>query len=275
MRIAEILAERQSKHRLSGGEFNLSSGMWASVSGANARTQVVDTVANNLANVNTVGFKAQRLVSKQQEFADTLAGVLPGVPERAKGDQERTPGVMHIESVTDFSPGPVSFTGNPLHVAVSKENQFFVVQTPEGDMYTRAGNFQLNSEGTLVTADGKVVLGEGGQIAVTGSNAQITANGTVMVNGQAAGKLRVVEFEDTKGLDRREGTRFVSKDGNAPAAVTSAYVIPQSLEMANVSVVGSMVDMISAQKSFESYAKSIQTINELNETSLRTARSQG
>ena len=248
-------------------------GIYAASSGGLHRARRVDVVGHNLANVSTVGYKAERLVGRQQEFKDTLAGALSNMPERAVGDHARTPGVVHISTMTDFSPGPVSYTGNPLHVALNDKNQFFVIDTPEGEAYTRAGNFSLNGEGQIVTADGKSVLGEGGPITVDGSQVGITSNGQVVVNGKIAGKLRVAQFEDLTGLERKEGVLFVAK-GAQPQSV-AANVIPASVELANISVVDAMVEMISAQKSFESYAKSVQTIGDLNETSLRTVRSTG
>lgn len=248
-------------------------GIYTASSGGLAAARRLDLVGHNLANVNTVGFKAERLLTRQQEFSDTLAGVLPkGVPARAEADQNISPGVVNAETVTDFSPGPVSFTGNGLNVALEKPNHFFVVRTPQGDAYTRAGNFVLDSEGNVTSPDGMPVQGEGGPIVVNGGNPSITSNGTVLVNGQPAGRLRVVEFDDLKGLKRAEGVRFLSSGGAQPRAV-DAQVVPASLEMANISVVEAMVDMINAQKSFESYAKTVQTINELNEGALRTSRS--
>ncbi len=248
-------------------------GIYAASSGGLHSSRRVDVVGHNLANVSTVGYKAERLVGRQQSFQDTLAGTLSNMPARAEGDHARTPGVVHIGTMTDFSPGPVSYTGNPLHVALNEKNQFFVIDTPEGEAYTRAGNFSLNGEGQIVTADGKPVMGEGGPITVEGSQVSITASGQVVANGANAGRLRVAQFDDLTGLERKEGVLFVAK-GAQPQTV-QPQVIPASVEMANISVVDAMVEMISAQKSFESYAKSVQTIGDLNETSLRTVRSTG
>lgn len=236
----------------------------------------IDLVGHNLANVNTVGYKAERLVSRQQEFADTLAANLPEIDERASKDHERTPGVVHTATVTDFSPGPISYTGDPLHVAVQEKNEFFVVQTPEGEAYTKAGNFTMNSEGFLTTPDGKPVLGEGGPIALTGSKVSIAGNGNVFVDGNRVGKIRVATIPDLKQLTRSEGTRFkLAAGAPPPATVDSVKLVTGSVEMANVQIVDAMVDMIQAQKTFESYAKTVQTISELNDQALRNARSVG
>ena len=249
-------------------------GLYTATSGGLLASRRIDLVGHNLANVNTVGYKAQRLVARQQEFSDTLAATLPEQAERAKADHDRTPGVVHTSTVTDFTPGPMNFTGDPLHVALGDKSQFFAVQTPEGEAYTRAGNFTLNSEGTLVTPDGLPVLGEGGQITLSGSQTQIAGNGSVFVDGTQVGKLKVVQIDDLKSLQRTEGTRFKLPGGQA-ITIENAQIATGTLEMANVQIVDAMVDMINAQKTFESYAKTAQTISELNDLSLRTSRSVG
>ena len=246
-------------------------GIYAASSSGLVGIRRLDTVAENLANVNTIGFKAQKLVTRQHEFGDTLASTLKNQLGRAKGDHDRAPGVAHVQTVTDFSAGPVSFTGNSLDAALENPNDFFVVQTPGGTQYTRAGNFKLNAEGQIVTADGMPVMGDGGPIAITGGDAKIAASGAVLVNGQQAGILRRVNFKEPQSLVREAGTRFSAPRGTQSQA-SEGNVIPGSLEMSNVGTVQSMVEMINAHKSFETYAKSVQTISELNEVQLRTVR---
>ncbi len=246
-------------------------GIYSATSGGILESRRLEVVANNLANVNTVGFKASRLVAREQEFSDTLASTLEGIPSRAASDQQNTPGVVNVDVFTDFTPGPVRNTEAPLDAALVKENQFFVVQTQGGERLTRAGNFTMDSQGFLTTQDGKAVLGEGGPIAITGPSPKITSNGSIIAGGELVGKLRVVEVDDLQSLEREEGVRF-KVNGGGQRPVVSANVIPQSLEMPNVSVIGSMVEMISTQRAFEGYSKTVQTIQELNDTNLRTVR---
>ena len=248
-------------------------GIYNSASGGLLNLRRLEIVANNLANVSTVGFKAQRLVSREQSFEDTLASTQAKTPARAKSDAQQLPGVVNIQSVTDFTPGPIQTTGNPLDAALRKPNQFFVIQTNEGEAYTRAGNFTIDRDGNLVTQDGLKVRGDGGDITVGRSNAYIASDGSVVAGGESVGRLRVAEIEDTTKLRHIDGTRFVL-DG-AQAQTVEADIVPASVEMPNVSVVEAMVDMIDAQKAFEAYTKTLRSIDELNEVAIRNVRLSG
>lgn len=248
-------------------------GLYAATSGGLQSSRRLDIVANNLANVNTPGFKAQRIRSRQQSFEDTLASALPQAQDN-RGDFERVPGVVGEGTFTDFTPGPVENTGNPLNAALVDPSHFFVVITPQGEQYTRAGNFTLNAENELVTPDGMRVSGGGGPIAIPpGVAPRILDNGTIVAGGQVAGQLQVVKVNDLQQLERTEGTRFNLKGGGTQTLDTPS-VIPESVEMANVSTVDAMIDMINAQKGFEAYTKTAKTFDEMNERSIRNARIQ-
>lgn len=248
-------------------------GSYVAASGGLAQQRHLDIVSNNLANVSTVGFKAERVVTRQQEFTDTLASAMDNAPQRAKLDHEATPGVVDVQTVTDFSPGPVAYTGDPLNVALSEGNTFFVVQTPDGEAYTRAGNFTKNVEGELVTPDGYPVMGEGGPLALPEGAASIIGDGNIIANGESVGRLRVVKFDDTSVLTRTGGVRFVSNDGTKPVAVP-AVLVPASVEMPNVNAVQSMVDLINANKGFEAYSKTMVSIDEINDRAIQLAKVQ-
>lgn len=246
-------------------------GIYTAGSGGFAAMRRIDILANNIANVSTVGFKAERVQNRQQEFTDTLASTLPGTTPQARKNFERSPGVVHIGTVTDFSPGPLQQTQNPLDVALRKDNAFFVVSTQRGDAYTRAGNFTLDSQGNLVTSDGFQVQGDGGALTLPIGKPRIFPNGTVTVNGEAAGRLRIVEIDDLGKLRRAEGSRFELEAGGQARNV-DAEVVPESLEMPNVSVFEAMVELMVAQKAFEAYTKTAQTMQDLDDQALRWAR---
>jgi flagellar basal-body rod protein FlgF len=250
-------------------------GLYSATSGGMLATKRIDVVANNIANVNTVGFKGERLASRQQEFRDTLASQVGGDTTLAKKDFDRTPGVVATGTTTDFTVGPIQYTGNPLDIALRKPNQFFSVTTPEGELLTRAGNFTLTADGTLVTQDGQPVNGDGGAIQIpAGPPPKITPNGTITVGGRNLARVRVVEVADLTQLERIGSSRFKLKGGEPnPAEIPSIAV--ESVEMPNVQVVEGMVDMINAHKAFEAYTKTARTIEELNERAVRTARTQG
>jgi flagellar basal-body rod protein FlgF len=254
-------------------------GMYVSASGGLVSELRLDVVAHNLANVNTIGYKAQRLVTRQQDFQDTLAGTISpnGTPNgiRAKGNHDQTPGVVGVETKTDFSQGPLFQTGNTLDVSLTKPDEFFVVQTAQGETLTKAGNFRLDTNSKIVTQDGFTVQGEGGEITIPpGSSVQIASDGLVVSDKQAIGKLRVVKVNDLNLLKRADGTRF-QPNGAQLQAVDKPDLVPGAVEQANVEVVNAMVDMINANKAFEAYSKTARTIDEMNERATRNARMTG
>jgi flagellar basal-body rod protein FlgF len=245
-------------------------GSYVTASGGLLQLKKLDVVNNNLANVNTPGFKRQYLGSTQRSFEQTLAGMMKLDDPYAKPDQQRSPEVVSTQAYTDFTAGPVKETGNPLDVALRNANDFFVVETPQGAQYTRAGNFTLDVNGQLVTADGMQVQGDGGPITVDGAGAQILDNGGVYVNREEVGRLRVVRIPDPSVLERVGGTRFAPRD---PAAAGSfeqidAEVVAKALEMSNVSAITSMIDLVSTNRAFELYTKTARTIDEINTTAI-------
>jgi flagellar basal body rod protein FlgG len=224
---------------------------------------------NNLANLNTVGFKRQYLTAETQGFENTFASLLKkDKAPFAQPDHVRTPGVENIQTRTDFAVGPIKNTGNPLDVALRNANEFFVVNTPEGPMYTRAGNFAINGSGELVTQDGMQIQGEGGAVAITGPGASISADGSVRVNREAVGRLQVVRFTDPGTLERVGGTRFKLAAGQQQPAAVEPSLEPQALEMSNASAISSMVDMIVINRAFEAYTKAAQTIDGMNQSAI-------
>ena len=243
-------------------------GTYAAASAGIAQLQKLDVVNNNLANVNTAGFKRQLMVGRTQSFDDTLAKEVAAGDPFAKGDQARTPGVIDIETATDFSLGPIRETGNPLDVALENPNDFFVIATPDGLQYSRAGNFTLSSSGQIVTQDGYAVQGDGGEINVTGAGTSVSSNGTVTSGGQQIGRLQVARFEDPSKLERVGATRFALGQAAQPTQVEAA-IIPQSLEMSNVSAISSVIDLITTNRAFDLYTKSAKTIDELNSTAIQ------
>jgi len=223
---------------------------------------------NNLANINTVGFKRQYLTSEAQSFDNTFAKLIAGKDPYALPDHQRTPGVENVKTQTDFAQGPIQDTGNPLDVALRNPNDFFVVNTPEGTQYTRAGNFTLSATGEIVTPDGMQVQGDGGALIANGPGVAIGADGSVRANGVSVGRLKVVRFSDPSGLEQTAGSRFKVAAGQSAPTPVDGGIVPQALEMSNVSAVSSMVDLIVTNRAFEAYTKAAQTIDGLNQSAI-------
>lgn len=222
--------------------------IFLSMSGAKATMQRQDTLANNLANVSTPGFRAEL-----QAFR--------AVPVQGSGASTR---VYALETTTgyDASAGPVTATGRNLDVAV-RGNSWLTVQALDGtEAHTRGGSLEVSSDGTLTTRSGLPVMGDGGPLQVPPNAAvSIGADGTVSAKGidgknSAIGKLKLVTPEAP--LQRGTDGLFRGAQGDLTADDT-ARVQDGALEGSNVSAVESMVAMIAAARQFEAQMRMIQT----------------
>jgi flagellar basal-body rod protein FlgF len=240
---------------------------YAAASAGLLQMRKLEVQNNNLANINTVGFKRQFVISEREDFNDTFAKELEPTDPFAKGDQARVSNVTETETRIDFSAGPIKATGAPLDVALKNPKDFFIINTPQGVRYTRAGNFTLSANGELVTQDGFQVQGDGGVILTQGAGVQIAADGSVTAGPVNFGRIQTVRFPDTAGLVPVGGARFQLQGGAAPAQIP-AELEPQALEMSNVSAVTGMIDLITTNRAFDAYTKAAQTIDNLNQASI-------
>ena len=236
--------------------------IYLSMSGAKATMQRQDTLANNLANVSTPGFRAEL-----QAFR--------AVPVEGSGASTR---VYSLETTTgyDATPGAITATGRNLDVA-AQGSAWLSVQALDGtEAYTRGGSLEVSSDGTLTTRSGLPVLGDGGPLQVPpNSVVSIGADGTVSAKGSdgkntSIGKLKLVTPETA--LVRGEDGLFRAAEGEL-AADPQARLQDGALEGSNVSAVESMVAMISAARQFEAQMKMISTAeaNEKSASQLLTA----
>lgn len=210
-----------------------------------------EVLANNLANVSTPGFKR-----------DDLLIVPAGVPPPAGAAP--LPGAdATVAHWIDFSQGPIRETGRDLDAALSGPG-FFVVETPGGERYTRAGGFDVGPDGSLITSSGLRVLGEKGPITVRSGRATIGEKGEVREDGRTVDTLRVVEFPDATRFVKEGGGLLAASDPAAGKAATASPVIPGSLEGANVNSVEAMVNIIEVLRTYESYQRAIQAIDEVD-----------
>ncbi|MFW5697866.1 MAG: flagellar basal-body rod protein FlgG [Fimbriimonadaceae bacterium] len=235
----------------------------------------MDVIANNLSNVNTTSFKAQRA-----EFQDLMyqtfraSGATTGANANLPQAAQIGLGARFSASVPNFTPGPLQNTGNPLDMAVIGAG-FFAVETPDGIAYTRDGGFKVDSEGNMVTSDGYRLIPN---ITVPEGTTALTVAPSGAVQGIRAGEnevstlgeITLTMFPNPAGLTR-VGQNLYRDSGLGSGAPTQ--VIPGSegsgllrsefVEGSNVQVVEEMVRMITAQRAYEINSKSIQASDDM------------
>ncbi len=226
--------------------------VFVALSGAVIQEQRLQVLTENLANINTPGFKKQDVI-----FEDAMAEA-GGLRVFAVARQ----------TVTNMSQGFNKRTERSLDVALEGKG-FFEVETPFGTRYTRNGTFMIGKGGALSTSEGYSVIGRGGVINLTGAEVVIDAEGNVSDGGLIVGRLRIVDFENPSLL-KREGN-YYSVPGpwvKEAADPDSTQVVQGYLEVANVNAVRAMTAMIEASRSYETHAKMIQTIDDMTRKSI-------
>ncbi len=229
-------------------------GLYTAATGMTVQRAKMDVLTNNIVNSSTTGYKSDTLVSSS--FTEVMIERL-GDPNILNTAREVGPFSFgtHIDEVfTDFAPGSVENTGAQTDLAISGEG-FFAVDTPDGERYTRAGNFSVSQEGYLVTSDGYYVLGENGRINVGSGDFTVDAEGNVSVEGEARDTLRVVQFQETAGLRKQGDCLYYALNGEIPADAENAGVMQGYLEGSNVDIAGEMVDMITVYRTYEANQK--------------------
>jgi flagellar basal body rod protein FlgG len=244
-------------------------GLYTSATGALVAQANVDVIANNLANVNTSGFKRTLMQIESSQKTEIFRDQTdPGTPPNA-----RIPGTSVHQSIGTlgsgshvydtpavFDQGPIQQTGNSLDLALSGPG-FFAVRNGAGQVrYTRDGSFLRNNQNQLVTNNGDAVLGaNGATVTLPGDGAVgIDKAGNISVAGAPSGQLAVFEFRNTTNL-RPEGANNFVDAGAIPQLATGTTVIQGAQEKSNSDVVRSMVDLISNERWFDANEKSIQT----------------
>jgi flagellar basal-body rod protein FlgG len=244
--------------------------MYSALFGAMSNEIRLDTIANNLANVNTTGFKkdAYGFQDTFQRFAhDYLTDTRQNLHETDPWPRRYTMARPRLsKQYSDQSQGPLQVTGNSLDVAISGKG-YFKVRTPEGDMLTRNGSFRLAEDGRLTTEQGYDVLGDGGSTITLPRDNKITidSKGHISGDGVDLGTLDLVDVSDPRGLEKagknlmriRKGSRATELPAE-DASVQQGY-----LEKSNVEVVGEMVNMMEAQRAFEINQKIMTTTDSM------------
>jgi len=252
--------------------------LWTAATGMAAQSLNVDVISNNMANVNTTGFKRGRA-----NFQDLMYQQLksPGAEASASGTQlpagiQVGLGVRTTSVDSIFSEGSFQQTNNKLDLAVQGRG-FFQVQLPNGDTaYTRDGKFGLDSQGQIVTQNGDLVL-PGITIPADAQNIEISADGTVSVTQPGAtqsvlGQIQIADFINPAGLAHLGSSLYQVSNASGAAVVGNPTenglggLGQGMLEMSNVSMVEEMVNLIAGQRAYESNSKTLQAADQMLQT---------
>lgn len=260
---------------LTGG--NMIRGWYTGASGMNANQYRLDTISNNLANVDTTGFKRDLAVSKN--FSELLLRrtEADGVYKTPFGSADAAPiigklglGVENNEIYTEFEQGSFRQSSSNTDVALSGQG-FFAVQTPLGERYTRNGNFILGKEGILLTKEGYPLLGENGPISVEDDKFTINEDGMIFSkDGEEIDRLKVVRFDNERYLKKMGSSLWASNNISGDAYIAEGNERPSMLqgftETSNVNVVNEMVKMIEVNRAYEANQKTIQSEDSMMST---------
>ena len=245
-------------------------GWYIGSSGMNAQQTRLDAISNNLANADTTGFKRDIAVSKS--FPELLMRRMndDGVYETPFGSADVAPiigkiglGVETNELYTDFEQGSFKQTSTHTDMALSGEG-FFAVETPNGERYTRNGNFLVGKEGILVTKEGYPVLGENGHIRVADDRFSVNQDGMVYSENdmQLIDRFKIVRFDNERYLQKMGSSLYKDTDVTGKAYVAEGaerpIVLQSYVETSNVNVVNEMVSMIEVNRAYEANQKTIQ-----------------
>jgi flagellar basal body rod protein FlgG len=234
----------------------------AAVSGLRSRMVSLDLLANNLANAGSSGFKTDREFYGLYASEDASNGI--------DGTGATTLPVVE-KQWTDFSPGPLQVTGNPLDIAISGKG-FFTLSGPNGPLYTRNGTLQVLPSGELGTSEGFAIHGVGGAtIRVTPNKPiSIALNGTVTQQGQVAGQIEVVDFKSTNVLKKVANTGFENTDPAAVPQTAANFEVQQGkVEGSNVAVPEAAMRLVGVMRQFEMLQKAIGISSEMDTKSVQ------
>lgn len=226
-------------------------GLYEAASGLVSEAKAHEIRANNLANVSTVGYKKDspffRLLTKEGSNDGSSAA-----------SNSNASCVTVGGTAVDFSQGPLRMTGNVLDLAIEGEG-FFVVQLGEQEAYTRAGNFRLGPDGSLLSQDGLHVLGRHGKLSVPeGAKITVGPDGELLADGESIDNFSVVTFEDLSVLEKAGGNLFTSKTDQQEPVDASDFQLHQGfLESSNANIIEEMVSMIDGLRRYESHQKGI------------------
>lgn len=221
---------------------------------ANALMQEFQIITHNLANVNTAGYK--RICNA---FSKSL--------QAGEAQQSYSPGIIDLNSALDFSPGHLVETGRPLDFALSGTG-FFVIETPEGPLYTRNGVFSINANTQIVNSRGNMVSGQAGPITIPAtvapSQLNVSSDGSITAGNINIGKFRIVDFNDNQGklVPAGQNCYRMPQQDITPVPAEDVVVKQGYQEASNVKIIDELVDMIMVTRLYEANMKFIQAQQE-------------
>ena len=220
----------------------------------------MDVVANNIANINTTGFKSEQLLFEEYMMPVARDRDFAALDQPLSYTDDWT-------TIHDMAGGALVQTGNPLDVALQGEG-FLAIETAAGERYTKSGSLAIDATGTLVDLNGNPVLGNDGPIQFTAGETDIAIgeDGSISSSAGLRGNLRIVEFADPQAT-QREGSNLWS--GTDPIEATATRVLQGSIEKSNVNGVGEMTEMIRVQRAYESVASLISKQDDQRRTAIQ------
>jgi len=220
----------------------------------------LDVIANNMANINTSGFKSQNL-----HFAEYI---MPNADATAFEPEDRAISYVDMFTTrTNFEHGSIKLTGNQFDLALNSDG-FFAVQLEDGtEAYTRAGSFRLDATGQLITPDGHPVMTEGGPItfSVEDGLVEIAQDGTIATQQGIRGKIKVVDFEDVRTLEKIGNTMF---KGDNPLPATGMRMVQGAVEGSNVYGITEVTRLIEVTRAYDATSKIVKDLDELRQQAI-------
>jgi flagellar basal-body rod protein FlgF len=236
----------------------MAGGAYVALSGLRTRLDQLDRLASDIANVNTAGYKGERVTTTKVDRPDFGAVLQTAV------DVAAAPGVL------DMKNGNMVTTNRELDVALDGKG-FFAVTTPAGTRYTRNGSFTRSVTGTITTDDGLVVQGKDGKsitLPADASSVSVESDGTVRAGDEIVGQLKVVDFDDYSTLSREDGS-LLKSTAAAKDASPNTLVRGGTIEQSNVSLVERMAQLTEVNRSFEALQRGVSVLmNDLDQRAI-------
>ncbi len=236
--------------------------MYVGLSRQQALEHQLDVIANNVANVDTAGFKVESLIIETDPVALPANGNTAGSTVNFALDAGIT---------RDFGQGALKEGGGPFALAIQGAG-FFQVSTPQGTRYTRDGRFTLDSQGRMVTMSGQPLQGDGGDITVDPAKGEIKVaqDGTVSQGGQTIGKIGLVTFSSLTALSKAGDGLYSNVSNLQPQPVTNSRVLQNMTEASNVEPITQITKLIEVSRAYERVSQMLQTTGALSTNSIDT-----